>query len=95
MKTSEESKVSLRELVVAEMQRHEKMRQRDYPGTFYRERDAMYCTWWFKERIKFSTIQVRAELLKMKKEGLVTADISQSNNTKWLLVEPVAIQEAR
>ena len=46
-----------------------------------------YCTWWFKLRIPFSTKEVRQELKRMERDGIVTADRSQSNNTKWKLVE--------
>ena len=54
---------------------------------YMREKQSVCCTWWFKLYIKASTSEIRAELIKMEKDGIVTADRSQSNNTKWLLVE--------
>lgn len=46
-----------------------------------------YATWWFKFEMPFKTIEIRKELLKMEREGLVKADRSQRNNTKWFLTE--------
>lgn len=46
-----------------------------------------YCTWWFKLRIPFSTKVIRQELKRMERDGIVTADRSQSNNTKWRLTD--------
>lgn len=45
------------------------------------------CTWWFKSYIHHETKSVRRELEKMERDGLVTADRSQTNNTKWTLAE--------
>ena len=82
--------MTLREDIIAEMQRYENKMIGDLGNTYYRKRYAAYCTWWFKKRFKIPTAQVRTELVRMEKEGLVTADRSQSNNTKWLLVDPAA-----
>jgi hypothetical protein len=47
-----------------------------------------FPTWWFRFHIEpFTTKQIRRELELMKREGLVESDHSQSNNTKWKLVE--------
>ncbi|MGY2209933.1 hypothetical protein [Pseudomonas pergaminensis] len=47
-----------------------------------------FCTWWFRFHIEpFTTKQIRRELELMTREGLVESDHSQSNNTKWKLVE--------
>ncbi|PUB43179.1 hypothetical protein [Pseudomonas sp. GV047] len=51
-------------------------------------RDNWFCTWWFRFHIEpFTTKQIRRELELMKREGLVESDHSQTNNTKWKLVE--------
>lgn len=45
-----------------------------------------FCTWWFRFHVEpFDTKTIRAELVKMEREGLVASDHSQSNNTKWAL----------
>lgn len=47
-----------------------------------------FCTWWFRFHIEpFTTKQIRRELESMKRDGVVESDHSQSNNTKWKLVE--------
>lgn len=44
-------------------------------------------TWWIQHHIDgFDTKVIRRELERMEREGLVIADRSQSNNTKWTLV---------
>lgn len=48
-----------------------------------------YPTWRFKFRlIQYDTKTIRSELERMKKEGLVASDNSQSNNTMWQLITP-------
>lgn len=45
-----------------------------------------FCTWWFKFRIGgHTTSEFRRELERMERDGLVTADREQTNNTKWRL----------
>lgn len=84
--------MTLREEIIREMQRHEKRIMRDLPNSFSfsRKNAAEYCTWWFRQSINVLSEKARKELEKMEKEGIVTADRSQSNNTKWLLVLPAA-----
>jgi len=51
-------------------------------------RESWFCTWWFRFHIEpFTTKQVRRELEKMERDGLVESDRSQSNNTKWRLTK--------
>ena len=48
-----------------------------------------YCTWWFRHHLQHGAIgtrQIRQELDRMEKMGLVVSDKSQSNNTLWQLV---------
>lgn len=45
-------------------------------------------TWWFKFHIAdHDTKGIRRELERMERDGLVISDRSQSNNTKWILVD--------
>lgn len=54
-------------------------------------RGGWFCTWWFRFHIEpFTTTQVRRELERMERDGLLESDHSQSNNTKWKLVEQPA-----
>ncbi|MCY1346667.1 hypothetical protein D9M68_138940 [compost metagenome] len=46
-----------------------------------------FCTWWFKFHVDSDTKTIRRELERMEREGLVTSDHSQSNNTTWRLTE--------
>ena len=51
-------------------------------------RGGWFCTWWFRFHIEpFTTKQVRRELERMERDGLIESDHSQSNNTKWKLVQ--------
>jgi hypothetical protein len=51
-------------------------------------RGGWFCTWWFRFHIEpFTTKQVRRELERMERDGLLESDHSQSNNTKWKLIE--------
>lgn len=51
-------------------------------------RGGWFCTWWYRFHIEpFTTKQVRRELERMERDGLLESDHSQSNNTKWKLVE--------
>lgn len=79
---------ALRQAIVTEMKSHElKQRDRFVASGASRLWYGQYCTWWFRHHIPFTTKEVRRELFKMEREGLVTADRGQSNNTRWLLVE--------
>lgn len=49
-----------------------------------------FCTWWFRFHIQHGALGTRAirnELERMEKDGLVRSDRSQTNNTKWQLIE--------
>lgn len=48
-----------------------------------------FCTWWFKFHVSGAsgTPEIRRELERMEKEGLIESDRSQSNNTKWRLIK--------
>lgn len=63
--------MSLREQIIAEI---------------VRRKNEQCCTWWFKFKVPFSTAEIRRELERMERDKLVTADRSQRNNTKWLLI---------
>jgi hypothetical protein len=76
--------LSLREQIIAEMQRHEKENSDKFP-TWGRQMCAPYCTWWFKFKLPFTTAEIRRELDRMERDKLVTANREQSNNTKWML----------
>jgi hypothetical protein len=56
-------------------------------------RGGWFCTWWYRFHIEpFTTKQIRRELERMERDGLLESDHSQSNNTKWKLVEqPVEV----
>lgn len=45
-----------------------------------------FHTWRFRFHMPYETKQIRRELEKMEREGLVTSDHDQSNNTGWALV---------
>lgn len=48
----------------------------------------VFCTWWFRfDVMPHTTKEIRRELGRMEKEGLVISDRSQRNNTKWSLTE--------
>lgn len=79
----------LRKAIIAEMQRKEIETNKDLGEHLNRSRYCSYCTWWFKFHIACTTAQARRELEKMEVEGIVIADRTQTNNTKWLLVEEV------
>ena len=64
---------SLREKIIAYMHQKEQSTRGEF------------CTWWFKLHIDSDTKAIRRELEKMEREGLVTSDRSQSNNTRWRL----------
>lgn len=83
---------ALRAAIIAEIGRGKaeaRERWAEYGEDFLarHEKTFAYCTWWFKSRIPFATKAIRQELERMECDGLVTADRSQSNNTKWRLVE--------
>ncbi|MNJ37881.1 hypothetical protein D3C77_327170 [compost metagenome] len=71
--TGEIEAKTLREKVISYMQQ----REQNVGGWF--------CTWWFKFHVSGAsgTPEIRRELERMEKEGLVESDRSQSNNTKW------------
>jgi hypothetical protein len=48
-----------------------------------------FCTWWFKFHVSGArdTPEIRRELERMERDGLVESDRSQSNNTKWKLTQ--------
>lgn len=71
----EESAATLRVRIIQYM--------RNEPGARH-----WFCTWWYRFHIEpFTTKQVRRELESMERDGLVESDHSQSNNTKWKLIE--------
>ena len=92
MKTNKPHDPTLRAAIIAEIGRR-KAEERDmWAGRgeeflTWHEKTFAYCTWWFKLHIPFATKVIRQELKRMERDGLVTADRSQSNNTKWRLVE--------
>lgn len=48
-----------------------------------------YCTWWFKSAIKRPTREIRRELDRMERDGVIRRGLeSTSNNTHWVLLEP-------
>lgn len=79
--------MSLREKIIAEMQRFD-ANQRAKWGDRYSQRSSQYPTWWFRGLAGIPVDKARAELKRMERDGLVTADRSQTNNTRWLLVAP-------
>ena len=72
--------MELRGLIISEMKRS----REEWKGRGVDRPD--YCTWWFKFEINLTTAEIRKELVKMEKEGLVTGNRAESNNTKWTLV---------
>jgi hypothetical protein len=48
-----------------------------------------FPTWWFKFHVSGArdTPEIRRELERMRRDGLLESDHNQSNNTKWKLVE--------
>jgi hypothetical protein len=80
--------MQLRTILINEMLRHE-AEQREIFKWAAREFYAPYCTWWFIRKLDLglvTTAMVRHELTLMEKDGLVIANRSQKNNTKWMLV---------
>jgi len=73
----EEIAATLRERIIQYMRKNEKSVRGWFP------------TWWFKFHVSGArdTPEMRRELERMKREGLVEADHSQSKNTKWKLTE--------
>ena len=73
----EEIAATLRERIIRYMQKNENSVRGWFP------------TWWFKFHVSgaLDTPEIRRELERMTREGLVEADHSQSNNTKWKQVE--------
>lgn len=81
----------LRQQIIAEMKRFD-AKQRAEWGDRYSPRFSQYCTWWFRGRAGIPVDKARAELKRMERDGLVTADRSQTNNTHWLLTDAIAKQ---
>lgn len=75
----------MRDLIIAEMKAYEEMQRQEYGNRYNRNRDAQFCTWWFTRRLMVPNRAIRAELKRMEREGLVTADRRYPNNTQWLL----------
>ncbi|WP_448649270.1 hypothetical protein [Pseudomonas corrugata] len=52
-------------------------------------RNDWFCTWWFKFHVSGArdTPEIRRELERMERDGLVESDRSQRNNTKWRLIK--------
>ena len=46
-----------------------------------------YYTWRFKFAINCDTKTIRRELVRMERDGLVIADRSHSNSTRWWLTD--------
>lgn len=79
------AKNTLRQEIIAEMRRYE-LQSRDISGRHIGFGD--YYTWWFRHYIPCcTTAQIRRELIKMEREGLVTAFRDVINSTRWRLVE--------
>lgn len=51
-----------------------------------------FCTWWFKFHVSGArdTPEIRRELERMERDGLVESDRGQRNNTKWRLIKKTA-----
>ena len=77
----------LRKSIIEEMKRMENKTKKELGDHIDRRRYCCYCTWWFRFYVNCTTKQARNELNKMEKEGIVTSDKTQKNNTKWLLVK--------
>ena len=73
----EETAATLRERIIHYMRKNEAGGSDWFP------------TWWFKFHVSGArdTPEIRRELERMKREGLVESDHSQSNNTKWRLTK--------
>lgn len=52
-------------------------------------RDNWFCTWWFKFHVSGArdTKEIRRELERMERDGMVESDHYQINNTKWRLTK--------
>ncbi|WP_342624973.1 hypothetical protein [Pseudomonas alkylphenolica] len=50
---------------------------------------AWFCTWWFTFHVAgvSGTPEIRRELERMQRDGLVESDREQTNNTKWRLIK--------
>jgi hypothetical protein len=74
---------SLREKIIDYMQQREQSTR------------GWFCTWWFKFHVVgvSGTPEIRRELERMQRDGLVESDREQTNNTKWRLIK--ATQEAQ
>ena len=78
LRTRKPHNPKLRAAIIAEMNRGEEAGEMPFG----------YCTKWFKFKLlAWTTPTIRKELERMERDGLVTADRSESNNTKWRLVE--------
>lgn len=77
--------MTLREKIIAAMRENEAKARKEWGDRFH-PRYAEYCTWWFRGRAGIPVAEARAELKRMERDGLVKANRSQTNNTKWLLV---------
>ena len=73
----EETAATLRERIIQYMRKNETGGSGWFP------------TWWFKFHVSGArdTPEIRRELERMKRDDLLEADHSQSNNTKWKLTE--------
>lgn len=76
----------LRDEIIAEMRRYMAAQDETFPewATPYKYE---YCTWWFKFHIPHTNKEVRRELERMEREGIVTSNRREKNNTRWNLVE--------
>lgn len=52
-------------------------------------RDRWFPTWWFKFHVSGvrDTPEIRRELQRMKRDGLLESNHEQANNTLWRLIE--------
>ena len=92
MTTNKPHDPELRAAIIAEIGRGKAEGREQWAGygedaLIWHDKTFAYCTWWFKLKIPRATRVIRQELERMERDGLVTADRSQSNNTKWRLVE--------
>lgn len=73
----EEIAATLRERIIQYMRKNEASSSGWFP------------TWWFKFHVSGArdTPEIRRELERMKRDGLLEGDHSQRNNTKWKLTE--------
>ena len=60
-----------------------------YMSQYNDPRESWFCTWWFKFHVSGAsgTPEIRRELERMEREGLVESDRTQTNNTKWRLTK--------